>query len=679
VDFLAQEVMARQSKEAQSFLLRTSILGRFNASLSDAVRGVEAGAVGETLPPTIPESTGPVLQSREILDQLEAANLFLIPLDEERQWYRYHHLFADFLTQRLRELQPEIIPELFTRASQWYEARGMIDEAIEFALDGGDESRAARILDENGETLIIRNAESDKVIRWADKLPENVRAQFPRLCIYYAWALQFEYHLDAVEPALALAEAYLADPVSLSKSFSANQVRGHASAIRAYMAIRRGRPDQCIELAQRALSDLPDEDTRGVLLLRGAITLGLAIGYLQTGELEASCVAALSALPMNQRVGNRYAAISCIINLIEADIKGGALNRVITNAEKSLLSIKHWPREEGIRSRPGRLLAQLRRVLGEAQYERNELDQAAGNLKKASTYYDLARSWTRFVAYAPLIDLHQARGEIDAALTYYRKLKHLSRKLHMNLQGTHIQAALAQRSLKLSWVRPDLDYLLAEAVSWAADSKLNPTDDFPYEREYEYRVLAHILIDQERTEEAIPLLDRLIASADAGHRNGELIIYLSLQALAHYNLGKRDRALTHISRALALAEPEGYIRTFVDLGPGVHELLQLAARQDMNPTYTTKLLAAFPSIPSPEQQVPKSQSRLMLMSQMDPLNDREMQILRLMSARLSNREIAEELYLSVNTVKWYARGIYEKLGVASRRAAEARAKELGIL
>lgn len=679
VDYLAQEVMSRQSKEVQSFLLQTSILERFNASLADAVSGVAPTAVAETLTPHVSESSSHPLQSRQILDQLETANLFLIALDEERQWYRYHHLFAGFLTRRLRESRPELIPELFTRASQWYEAQGMLDEAIEFAFDGGDEIRAARILDENAESLIILSVDLDKVLRWAGRLPAHVRAQFPRLCIYHAWALQFEYHLEAVEPALALAEAYLAESAALPESFSAHLVRGHASAIRTYQASGRGRPAQCIALSQRALNDLPDEDTRGVLLLRGVITLALAIAYLQTGDLERCNLAALSALPMNQEAGNRYAALSCLTTLIHADTKAGALNRVIANAEKGLFWIKNWSKEEGKRRRPGRMLAHLRRAVGEVQYERNELDEAAGNLKKASDYYDLARSWSRFEAYATLIDLYQARDDVDKALSYYHKLKRFSLQPDINLPNVPVHAILAQRSLKLSWVRPDLAYLLADAVSWSKTSGLSPADDFYYEREYEYCVLAHILIAQQRTEEAISLLGRLITSADAGGRNGELIIYLSLQALAHYHSGKRDRALTYISRALALAEPEGYIRTFVDLDPGMHELLRLASRHDINPAYITKLLAAFPLLPSPEQPAPTSQSRPMPISQMDPLNDREMQILRLVSARLSNREIAEELYLSVNTVKWYARSIYDKLGVASRRQAGARARELGIL
>ncbi len=443
------------------------------------------------------------------------------------------------------------------------------------------------------------------------------------------------------------------------------------------MAIRRGKPEQCIELSQRALNELPDADTREVLFLRGVITLGLAIAYEDIGDLKRSYLAALSALPMNQKAGNRYAALSCLTTLIKADTKSGALNRVISHAEEGLSWIENWSREEGTKSWPGRLLATLRRALGEVQYERNQLKQAVGNLKKALNYYDLTRSWIRFEAYAPLIDLYQAKGNIDKALSYYRKLKRFSLKPEIILPDVTVNAILAQRSLRLSLARPDLAYLLADAANWIEASELDPTDGFPYEREYEYRVLAHVLIVQKRAEEAIPLLDRLIDSADAGQRNGELIVYLSLQALAYYDLSKNNQALSYISRALVLAEPEGYIRTFVDLGPGMHELLQLAARHDISPTYTLELLSAFPSIASPEQPVPVSQRRSIPM--FDPLNDREMQILRLLSARLSNQELAEELYLSVNTVKWYARNIYLKLGAANRREAVSRAKELGIL
>jgi LuxR family maltose regulon positive regulatory protein len=322
------------------------------------------------------------------------------------------------------------------------------------------------------------------------------------------------------------------------------------------------------------------------------------------------------------------------------------------------------------------MLAHLRRTLGEAQYERDELKKAARNLKRAADYYDLANSWSRFEGYATLIDLYQATGHLDQALIYYRKLKRFSLKPDIDLPDMPVHATLAQRSVRLSSLRPDLQHLLADAVRWAESADLGMAEDIPYEREYEYRVLAHLLIAQRRSEAAVPLLAKLVNSAEVSHRNGDLIVYLSLQALATYCCEESDQALTHIARALALAEPEGYVRTFVDLGPAMRELLQLAASTGIRPSYTTRLLAAFPVVSSAEQQLPVPQSRPAPLAQIDPLTDREVQILRLISARLSNREIAEELYLSENTVKWYARSIYEKLGVANRREAGLRAEEL---
>ena len=636
VDYLTHEVMSRQSKEVQSFLLLTSILEQFNASLCDAVLGIGEWGLGAGANLQSPNLN---FQSREILDQLEVANLFLIALDDDRQWYRYHPLFADFLDQRLRKTQPAIIPDLFIRASQWYEAQGLLDEAIEYAFEGGGVNRAAKLLNEYAETLFMVNAEVDKILRWAKRLPEDTRAQFPRLCIYHAWALQFEFQLEYVETALAMAERHLAEPSKLSKSFSADQITGHANAVRAYTAQKRGELERSVELSLAALKTLPDEDTKEVLILRGAITLGLGMGYLDLGHMKAANQAFQEALPLNQMTGSRYAALSCVYMLMNVAFIRGALNEAQANGERGQLWIDEWSRRKDRGRRPARMLAYIRQEIGLVQYERNKLNQSVTNLKKACDYFDLARSWLRLDAYAYLVDVYQAIGEVNRALDYLRKLKRLSLGLELSLTPIPVGAILAQRNLLLSQSRPDLDDLLAEAVSWAESSGLEPTDRFRYKQEYEYRTLARVLIAQQRAEEAVPLLDRLIISAEDGGRNGHLITYLSLRAVAHYSLGKTDLALTHLSRAIALAEPEGYIRTFIDLGPPMRDLLQLATGKDISPTYVTKLLAAFPVRPLPGRGVPESQAEhrsarpSIPVSQIEPLNDRELQILRLMSGQ----------------------------------------------
>jgi len=653
IDYLVHEVLSQQPDNVQMFLLCTSILERFNASLCNALTQQISG--------------------REMLIFLEKANLFLISTDNERQWYRYHQLFADFLQQRLRESQPEIVPELFIRASQWYEAQSMMEAAIDHAFTGGDENRAARLLDEYAETLLITNSDVNQMLRWANKLPVEARAQFTRLCIYHAWALQFEYQLESVEPTLALVEAHLNDPTRLPESFPPAVITGHINTIRAYTATKRGEFERSVNLSLATLEGLPDEDTKDVLLLRGVTMLGLGMGYFNLGQMEAAYQAYQTALPLNQQIGNRYAALSCIHYMMFVDIDRGTLNRALANGEMGLLWIEEWSGLEGRQGRPARMLAHLRWNVGRVLYERDELDKAAEYLYKAAEYYEFVGSWHRIRGYAYLVDLNLALGEIEVALRYFRKLKHISLIPGISLSDIPVAAMVAERNLNLSQHRPELDNLFTEAIEWAESSGLKPDEKIRYyEQEYEFLILARVWIAQGKREEAIHLLDRLIISAEDSGLNGELIAVLSLQAIALYKLGKIDVAYKCISRALEFGEPEGYVRTFVDLGSPMQDLLGIVAQRGSAPNYINKLLAAFPT-------ATVQPARLEIRELIEPLSDRETQILRLLSARYTYREISEELYLSLNTVKWYTKNIYNKLGVSKKSQAAARARELGLL
>lgn len=661
IDYLIHEVLSRQPGKVQMFLLHTSVLERFNASLCDAL----------TL-----EST-----SRELLIFLEKANLFLTPLDDKRQWYRYHHLFADFLRQHLRATSPEIIPELHKRACLWYETHGMMDEAIECALVGGNLEGGARLLDGYAETLISTEANVAQMLRWANRLPPEVRAHYPRLCIYHAWALQFEYQLDSVDPTLALAEAYLTDAARLPESLPPSQIIGHVNTIRAYTAAKRGEFQQSVDLSLSALEALPDEDTRGVHLLRGVTLLGLGMGYLELGQMEAAYQAYQMALPLNLRVASHYAALSCIHYMMFVDIARGELSRGLTNGEKGLFWIEEWSSSERQKRRPARMLAHLRWNVGRVLYERDELDKAAEYYSKAAEYYELVGSWHRIRGYARLVDLNLALGKIDIAHRFLHKLKRLSLTPGTSPSDIPMAAMIAERSLNLSQGRPDLDDLFTEAVEWAKTSGLENYVKSRYEdHRYEFLILARVWIAQGRAEEAIPLLEQLIAAAERDRRNGELIAYLSLLAIAYQTINKTDKALAHLSRALALGEPEGYVRTFVDLGSPMHDLLKLAARQGTERDYLSRLLSAFPEYKR-EITIPPApiSERRGIKALLEPLNDREVQILRLLATRFSYKEIAEELYLSLNTVKWYTKNIYSKLGVSKKGEAAARAQELGII
>ncbi|UCC89678.1 MAG: hypothetical protein JSV81_10295 [Anaerolineales bacterium] len=662
IDYLVHEVMSRQPEPVRAFLHQTSVLERFNASLCDAVMLAS--------------------DSRDMLSALEKANLFLVPLDEEHQWYRYHHLFADFLRQRLHATLPGIATELHVRASAWYEAQGMLDKAFQHALVGEDARRAARLLDENIETLILSRAAVNQVIGWADKLPVHVRREFPRLCIYHAWALQFEYQLEAAEAALALAEAHLAEPGGWLGSFPASQVTSHAAVIRAYMAAHRGEFQQAVDLYHAALGAMPEDDTHGMQVVRAVIALGQGIANYELGQMETAHQTLESALTLNQQAGSRYPALACLQYLMLVDLARGALNQAYASGEKGLFWIKEWSRLEGRKRRPARMAAHLRWQMAKVQYERNDLDHATRNLNMATEYYELVGSWSRVQGYLLLVDLHQALGNVVAALNYLRKVKRLSLTPGFSLPNVPWAAQVAERSLLLSRSRPDLNHLSAEAGQWAETSGLSPRDEFRYQQEYQYLVLARVLVAQGNLEAATPLLERLITSAEGAARWGQLITYLSLQAVAYHTQGKTDTALSYLSRALALGEPEGYLRTFVDLGPPMRDLLHIRAGQGMAPraAYLSRLLAAFPDveadfIPSPLA----AAAQVDIEGLLEPLSERELQILRRLAARRSYQEIADELYLSLNTIKWYAKNIYGKLGVRGRDQAASRARELGLL
>ena len=659
IDYLVDEVMSQQSEEVRSFLLCTSILERFNASLCCALLQKPNG--------------------REMLRALEKARLFLVPLDDECKWYRYHRLFADFLHQRLVETRPEIVSELYQRAGDWYEAQGMIEEAIEYALTGNDATRAALILDEHIE-FYIYNGEVMKVLQWTDRLPVEVRRRFPRLCIYQAWALQFEHRLDAVERPLELAEDHLISPNGSSESFPASQIIGHATAIRAYTALKRGEYNRAVELLLAAREALPAERTHAERSLQGIIVLGLGLAYVELGQTAAACQALQSAFQLNRQSGDQYAASSCTQYLMEVGIICGDLGQALANGERGLLWIEECSSGRGQEKQLGRMLASVQLQMGRVQYERNDLSRAARNLQQGCEFYEGVQSWDRGECYLFLVDLNQALGDGGAALMYWGKLKTFSRISEISLPHNPLAAQTVRRNLLLHRARPTSNELYIEAVDWASTSGLSPEDEFNYEQESDYLALAEVLIAQDRVKEAVPLLDRLISSAEKAGRKGLLIAYLSLQAVAYHSMDMSDTALTYLLRALALGEPEGYVRTFVDLGSPMRELLHLAAERDTSDEYVARLLDAFRSFESctevnpAEQPIPQMGDVLV-----EALSEREIQVLRLLADRLTYKEIAYDLCLSINTIKWYAKNVYGKLGVDRKDKAAARARELSIL
>jgi len=653
IEYLVDEVMSLQSDDTRKFLLYTSILEQFNPQLCDALTQ---------------KSTG-----RQMLNLLEKENLFIHPLDDQRNWHRFHQLFKDFLRQRLSETQPGVIPKLYTRASQWYESQGMIDEAIGMAFTGENMEQAVRLLDVHAQTYAI-NGEMGKVVHWAEKLPLDLRSRYPRLCIFLAWSMQVEYGLEAIEPTLALAEAFVSTPNLLPDGMAVDHITSHACAVRAYAAFKNGDFDDAVRLSLTTLEITPEDGSDHEKIVRGGTTLNLGRAYLELGQLEPARQALEDAVELCLQYDLPYIALSCLPFLIQVEIAGGHLGQALANGEKGLLWLDEWSNTKKQRRLFARAASQLRLEIAKIQYEKNELDQASKNLTRATEHFELSQSWSRLQCYLLWVDINQAAGKIDKALDYLQRLKRISLMPGFSLPDIPFDAQLAERCLKLSQEQPSLDEIFKDVCSWMKNEGYRPDDDFKFQQEYEYYVVAQVLITQGKAWEATPLVDRLISSAETGARNGEMMKYLTLQAVAHHK-EKSNQSLTFLSRALELGEPEGYIRSFVDFGKPVHSLLQLAAEQGIAPheAYVPVLLVAFP------KWVNLAVQKGIVETSGELLNERELQILRRIAAGLSDREIAEELYLSINTVKWYNRQIYSKLGVSRRGQAVARAQELGIL
>jgi LuxR family maltose regulon positive regulatory protein len=671
LDYLIEEVLEQQSESVQAFLLQTAILDRLTGSLCDAVRF----DIAET--PSSSEKTAD--NSQATLEMLEHANLFIIPLDEERRWYRYHRLFVDLLRQRLRQTQLEQIPTLHYRASEWYEQNGFADEAIEHALRAEDYERAARLIEEHVDALWQRS-EHVKLRRWLAGLPVELVFSKPHLCILHAWNLFTSGQQDAAEQSLRAAEKALepslvlspvegSDPTTETPSMERAQlpgsdrikIQGRAAAIRAFLAFYRGDVQEIDKYARQALELLPEED----LTWRSTATVALGDAYSFVGEMAAAYQVRLEALNVSKAASNIYMILIASMKLAVTMRQQGQLHRVVEICQQQY----QLANESGLSQTVvvGWLLAIWGEVLAELNDLEGGIHQAKNGTELTGRGRDIAMiGWSNLC----LMRILFSRGELAAAEEIIKKTENIAREYYVPPWITSLMAAWQAR------VRLAQDKLDA-ASQWVQERGLDADGDPTYLREMEYVALARILIAQGRLDEATTLLERLLKGAEAGGRTSRAIEILMLQALAFQAGGDTIRAMAALGKALTLAEVGGYIRIFVDEGPPMARLLYEAAARGIAPDYVRRLLAAFP-VAEPEQaDPPKSQALESVM--VEPLSERELEVLQLISEGLTNPEIASRLFVSLNTVKAHTRNIYGKLNVHSRTQAIARSQELGLL
>ena len=657
IDYLVDEVLARQPEEVQTFLLRTSILERFCAPLCEHVAGVN--------------------KEFDFIDYLDRSNLFLIPLDDRREWYRYHHLFADFLGQRLRESEPERIPELHRRASQWYENEGRVDEAIQHALAAGDMEGAARLVNGIAADLLVQ-AQSNKLLKFVEQLPSDLCQDYPMLCIWHAWALVFMGQREKVEPALALVE-------SNPKMGPEVPTPGYVTTVRAYLATQQGDLLRSINLSEKALEAMskvtPDRTT---LIFQGAAVIWLGVNHRHLGHLSKARQLFMEAAGINQKAGNYYAALASFEQLGGLAVIHGQLHQALDIYRSGLELAQNWKDTEG--KPPGYLMptAGLQLGLGTVLYQFNDLAGVAAQIQHSADLLELGEHWGRMHSYTVLAYLKQAQGDFETSAELYRKACSVEDTIMVRRTYSTERPSLTQLAILLSRARPEMAHLLADASRRAEKLGVHANDDVDfcspagYARELLYSDLACLLIALERFAEALPLLRRLLEAAITMQRHGDEIHYLLLIALAQEAQGNKQTALDSLGQALALAEPQGYVRLFVDEGQSMAELLRFAISQNIGADYAGKLLAAFPKDVLSEIRIDKVQT---VNGQMliEPLSERELEVLRLMAEGYKYKEIADRLFVSINTVRHHTRHVYDKLNANNRTQAIGRAKELNLL
>jgi LuxR family maltose regulon positive regulatory protein len=628
LDYLVEEVLHQQPAHIQSFLVRTSMLDRMCGPLCDAVLLAPAGA------------------GQGILEYLERSNLFVVPLDNERRWYRYHHLFAELLRQRMRQSDP--VAQDHIRASQWFEANGLAIEAFQHAVAANDVERAARLMESRDMPLHTRNA-LNTILGWLASLPEAVLDAHPLLRVRSATMALTAGLTTGVEEALLGAEIALAN---VERDPQTRDLLGQIACARATLAVTRYQSETVAAEARRALEHL----LPGNLRWRFTATWALSAAYLLQGQRAASRRALDEALALNPTSRSLFSTILATTQL-------GRLQEMDNQLAQAVETYRQVLRLGGDQLGPRASEACL--GLARIHYAWNDLEAAE---QYALQSEQLARLYDRVIDRYILSDvflarLRLARGDAAGALGQLGEIEQAARQNNFALRLPDVAAAQVLA-------------LLAQG-DVAAAARLAQTYDLPMSR-------ARVLIAQGDAAAALALLEPLRQQMEARAWHDERLNVTVLQALAHQARGDKAQALSLLGEALALAEPGGLIRLFLDEGPPMARLLAEAAASGIMPGYVARLLAAFRAeeqpVPSgrpatPEERRGASSAHPLI----EPLSQRELEILKLIALGLSNREIGARLFLALDTVKGHNRRLFDKLDVQSRTEAIARARALGLL
>ncbi len=655
-DYLVQEVLQQQSTAIQQFLLHTAILDRMCGSLCAAVLDQEPGV------------------SQQMLEELERTNLFVIALDDQRQWYRYHHLFLDVLHRLLQQTSAEDLPRLHRRAAVWYHQHNLMIEAVNHALAASDFTFAAGLIEASAETLLM-HSEIVTLLMWLTALPPDMVQAHPRLSLLLACAFLLTGRIEAVEPFLNHVEQTLHHHPRTMDATQQNQLQGEVAALRAFMMLLQFDATQAIKLARQAIPNLsPGSFLHGITIW----TLGAA--YMSEGDLRAAGQTFAQVVASSQASHNSMMTLIALSHLAEVRIWQGQLRQ----AEMLYRQALQIAGNHSAVPLPASSMAYV--GLSVILREWNDLPGALEMLHKGLA---LCRQWGElglFDAYASLARVQQARHDWDAALDALQHMKELVYRLTLPVQS---MALINAYEIRFWLAQGELS-----AARRVAEEMINE-DEIGIKHLREIVQLARIRLRLALMQNELPgaTIDSILAelhalrdAASTAERIGSVIECYILEALAFSCLQNRDSALAALEQALTLAQPEGYIRLFVDEDvPMAHLLAEYHPTEDKLVEYRNTLLAAFsashllPAMSSSGDTPPVDPESPDTDTLIEALSQREFEVLRLVADGLSNREIAERLVVSMGTIKTHVRNIYGKLGVNSRTRAVARARTLGLL
>ena len=638
-DYLMEEVLNRQSKKTQDFLLHTSILDRLSGPLCDSVTGQSGG--------------------QQMLVRLDKANLFIFPLDKERTWFRYHRLFSDLLQQRLLTTQKERCAQLHNRASVWFEEKGFKEDSIKHALAGKNFKRAAELIERIAENSWDRGQQT-KFMFWMNRLPKDFWTTKPQLYIYFARALIYHGQLDAAEKSLQEGQTAIQKK---GDSVKQKELKGRLAAISAILAAFRGDIQGNIQHSRRAVESLNKKD----LMWRSvaATTLGMAYGWSGIGDMMAARHAFSYARTVSKEAGNTYYETFAELCLASVDGLQGRFEKALATFQKLIEEAESL--NLGRTSQTGTIYGSLANIVIERGYFEEGMQLLRKGLDITEAGRDVVALSSNRLVMAYALFFKREYTEVEKILKRIEKDKtNIGIPMWMRHVVTTLRARIWQESGNKGAV-----------VRWIKERELSPEDNITYRREVEYSVLVRHLIAQKRYEEAENLLSRLIQNSVNDTRIVSSIQWRLLKVVNAHTQGEMESAEEELRKALYLAEPGGIVRSIIAEGRAVSELIEKIYEEEKSGREKAKISIPLPYLK--KLRLAFKETEPIKKKTEDKLSERELEVLHLIADGYTYQEIAQRLFISLNTVRTHTKNIHSKLGVHNRTMAIKRAKELGWL